>query len=504
MLEMRDFAQTSVAGDKQFGAGTVGDTKAFQNANGISQFDGPWEREARLAHAALQSIPKAAAEAFSPEHLPETAGKAALSAAATLALTCVARQPGLGATAMRVLAPAAVLSLGTDLVRSGSAIFGAAADTWESGKNWEKNKQIVDDNVGRFAVDFAINSAAGGIAHVGGSRYFGWTPGSTRGLPELSSANLLSAAPGETTAFKLKSDGIWRRVDVHLPEGFDGKIDPNRNLLVGLDGILVNKQPGMAGTNGLGALMDRTGDIGVFPHAGSFNLVPGVRLTSWQSDGAGFLTPGHWLVPKSKVDDTQFISDVISQVKGALNTDRSVLVGFSEGGNVSHNVAAKLGKNMVQGVGSVEGTVTGIEHPAIQGMDALIVHGTADPTIPIQGGAGGLTKILSRLGHTRMENSQPLAQISRYTEANQFTGQPVLNSSQPGVTETIYPRAQMGGGGEVRYIELDGGKHAYSGRSVGRAEDKSVLSGVNGGPTSFQINDTIADLLLRRTIAKGS
>lgn len=502
---MRDFGAfvEDIVEPNHFGACEASSQLKLQSSEsntrgGAVQLEGPWEREALLARAALQSIPQAAKDAVSQENIVDTASKAALALASTVALTCISRQPGMAWTASRVLAPAALLSIGSELANHGTAIYGAVTDTWNSAQNFEKNKQIVSDNVGHLAVDFAVTSAAGGVGHLGGSQYFGWKPGATKGLPELNEANLRSAATGETVPFKLKSDGIWRRVDVHLPKGFEYDANAQRHLLIGLDGILVNKQPGMAGTNGLGALMDRTGDIGVFPHAGFSKLVPGVRLTSWQSEGAGFLTPGHWLVPKAKVDDTRFIADVNSRMKDLLHTDRSVLVGFSEGGNVAHNVAGRLGKGVISGVGSTEGTVTGIEHQAVPGMDSLIVHGTADPTIPLEGGSGGLTKILSRLGHTRIESSEPLKQVSRYTEANVFNGTPTIKQLAEGVTETAYPSSQTMHGGEVRYIQIEGGKHAYSGRSVGRAEDASILAGANGGPSSFDINNKVAEVLLHR------
>ncbi|RTL44108.1 MAG: hypothetical protein EKK48_07425 [Candidatus Melainabacteria bacterium] len=495
MLELSQFAAKPNGGSHSLLLSDLGADSGQSFAESHSQ--GAWEREAQLAHSALTSIPRAAAAAFSPEHIGETASKVALAGASTLALTCISRQPGMAWTVSRVVTPAMLISAGSEVLHNGAALVGAVADTWHTGKNFEHNKNIVDDSLGRFAFDLALTSTAGGIAHAKGSQYFGWRPGSTQGLPELNEANLRSAVPGETSPFKIKSDGLWRRVDLHLPAGFDFESNSKRNLLIGLDGILVNKQPGMAGTNGLGALVDKTGDIGAFPHAGSFNLVPGAKLSSWQSEGAGFLTPGHWLVPKAPIDDTRFIADVNSRVKDLLNTDRSVLVGFSEGGNVSHNVAAKLGKDVIQGIGSVEGTIIGREHPPVPGMDVLIVHGTEDPTIPITGGAGGLTKILSRLGHKRIESSEPMAQIARYTETNGFKGDPSVTELHPGVTEKVYSSEQMANGGEVRYVEIAGGKHAYSGRSVGLQEDKSVLLGANGGPSDFKINDLVGTVLLR-------
>jgi hypothetical protein len=466
--------------------------------SGVSQSengDSPWRREARLAYAAVQSIPEAASEAFSKDYIGETAGKAAISAAGTLALTCISRQAGLAWAAKRVLVPAMAVSSVSDIAGNGADIYGAVTDTWQSDKNWNNNVAVMKNSVGRFAVDMAVSSVGGGLAHVGGSRYFGWSAPGTRGLAELNAENLKIAQAGETTSFKLKSEGVWRRVDVRLPSDFSFDNPVKRNMLIGLDGILVKKNPGMAGTNGLAALADETGSIGAFAHAGSFRLVPGVRVSSWQSEGAGFLTPGSWLVPKAKIDDARFVSDVNARLKGILKTNETTLVGFSEGGNAAHHIAAKLGSKEVQGLAVIEGTLTGIEAKAVPGMRTIVVHGTEDPTIPLAGGAGGLTEMLGKIGHKRMANSNPLSQVSRYTTANEFHGQPVINKSD-GVTEFIYPASQSAKGGEVRYYQIEGGRHAYPNRSVGKAEDKSVLSGFNGGPSSFNVNAKIGEHLL--------
>ncbi len=455
--------------------------------------DSPWTREIALAGAAVASIPQAGYEAIT-EHPGETLSKAAISAGTTFALSCLSRQPQLAWAAGRVLLPAMTVSMVSDLAGNGGAVYDAFADNYESGRNWDKNVETMKNSVGRFGFDLALSSAAGAGAQLGGGHYFGWRAPGAAALPELNQANFKALNPGQTTAFKIMSEGKWRQVDVHLPKGYTADGSPS-NLLIGLDGLVINKQPGMAGTNGLAAQADKSNFIGVFPHAQSFRLFPKVNVTAWQADGAGFLTPGSWLVPKGKFNDLKFIGDVERTMKATLPIKDTALAGFSEGGNVAHQVAANLGVDRIQGVAVVEGTVMGREAPAPAGLRVLIVQGNDDPTIPINGGSGGLTQMLSSLGHKNIETSKPTGQISRYLGPNGFEGLSTV-SSGPGFVQTIYPAAQSRNGGELRFVELLGGKHAWPNRSTSETADHSALARLNGGPSAFDVNSRIADFVL--------
>jgi len=453
----------------------------------------PWMRELALAGTAVTSIPQAGYEEIT-EHPGETLSKVALAAGTTFALSCLSRQPQLAWAAGRVLMPALTISMISDLAGNAGQVYNAFSDNYYSGSNWDKNVDTVKKDVGRFGFDMALTSVAGAGAQLGGARYFGWRAPGASLLPELNEANINALNAGQTTAFKLMSEGQWRQVDVHLPRGYSPDGSP-KDMLIGLDGLVMNKQPGMAGTNGLAAQADKSDFIGVFPHAQSFRLFPKVNLTAWQAEGAGFLTPGSWLVPKGKFNDLTFIGDVERTMKATLPVRSTAVAGFSEGGNVAHQVAAALGPERIQGVAAVQSTIMGREAAAPAGLRVLALHGNEDPTIPLTGGSGGLTKILSTLGHKNIETSNPSAQVSRYLEPNGFEG-PATISNGPDFVQSIYPAAQSKNGGEVRFIELLGGKHAWPNRSTTESADKSVLAGLNGGPSAFDVNSQIADFVL--------
>jgi hypothetical protein len=240
------------------------------NGSSNSPSDNPWARELALAGAAVASIPQAGYEAIT-EHPVETLSKVAMSAGTTFALSCISRQPQLAWAAGRVVLPAMTVSMVSDLAGNAGAVIDAFADNYDSGSNWNKNVETMKNSVGRFGFDFSLSSAAGAGAHLGGTHYFGWRAPGASALPELNQANFKALNPGQTTAFKIMSQDKWRQVDVHLPKGYAADGSPS-NLLIGLDGLVINKQPGMAGTNGLAAQADKSNFIAVFPHAQSFRL----------------------------------------------------------------------------------------------------------------------------------------------------------------------------------------------------------------------------------------
>jgi len=489
---MKDFLSSAV---KNLTSDQAPDAPPAKPSNSPSNSppDSPWAREIALAGAAVASIPQAGYEAIT-QHPVETLSRVAISAGTTFALSCLSRQPQLAWAAGRVLLPAMTVSLVSDLAGNAGAVYNAFADNYNSDRNWDKNVETMKNSVGRFGFDLALTSAAGAGAQLGGTHYFGWRAAGASALPELNQANFKALNPGQTTAFKIMSEGKWRQVDVHLPKGYTADGGP-ANLLIGLDGLVINKQPGMAGTNGLAAQADKSNFVAVFPHAQSFRLFPKVNVTAWQADSAGILTPGSWLVPKGKFDDLKFIGDVERTIKATLPIKDTGVAGFSEGGNVAHQVAATLGAGRIQGVASVEGTVMGREAPAPAGLRVLVLHGNQDPTIPITGGSGGLTKMLSSLGHKNIETSNPTGQISHYLGPNGFEGLSTV-SNGPDFVQSIYPAAQSRNGGEVRFVELIGGKHAWPNRSTTETADQSVMAGFNGGPSAFDVNSRIADFVL--------
>jgi len=445
--------------------------------------DNPWMREAQLGVAAVASVPQALNEAFT-DHLGSTLTKMGTAGAVSFALRCASRQPTLGAITGRVVLPALALGFVTDVVLNGGKIAYAVVDNFDSADDWDKNVDVMKNSFGRFAVDLGVSSVGGGIGEIAGARVFGLRAPGVKSLPELNSENIakhIEESPGTLQPYQFfsKDGGGRRQVDVFIPKGTT--TDQSKDLLVGIDSLIINKKPGMAMTNGLAnTKMDPDIDyIAAFPHAKTFRLLPGVNVSTWFNDRAGLIKPGGWFAPVAKYDDAALIGDVRGKLGEIFpNLGRTTLAGFSTGGTMALESAARMGKS-VQAVVGVESTITGAETPAVTGQMRLFSHGTENTTFPIAGGAGKTTKLLTILGHDRVNGSQPLGQIDYSLKPYRDAGVPIVETSTT-LGNTQRTMFQPENGEPVLFVKLEGGKNAWPNRSVGNPDDKSVLTGLNG------------------------
>ncbi len=95
------------------------------------------------------------------QHPGETALKLAGSAVAGLGLSYLCRTSSPLSLAVRVAGTAASLSFLSDVAVRGTSVLRAMSETWQSDENWQHNSSIMKDNLGRFAFDTALLSAAG-------------------------------------------------------------------------------------------------------------------------------------------------------------------------------------------------------------------------------------------------------------------------------------------------------------------------------------------------------
>ncbi|HEY9717403.1 MAG TPA: hypothetical protein V6C69_08040, partial [Trichormus sp.] len=281
---------------------------------GIPVSSDPWIREIQLAGAAVASVPEAASEAFT-DHLGSTVAKAASAGALTFGLRCASRVPKIGPVVGRVVLPALAIGLATDVLWNGKSVVNAIADNFESDKNWDKNVDVMKNSVGRFAVDLGVSSVGGVLGETAGAHVFGLKAPGVKSLPELNAENIgkhIEESSGTLKSYQLYSEagGGRRQVDVFIPKGTT--TEQGRDFLLGIDSLIINKKPGMAITNGLAnPAMDPNIDyIAAFPHAKTFSLLPGVKVSTWFNENAGLLKPGGWFAPVAKYDDVALFSDV--------------------------------------------------------------------------------------------------------------------------------------------------------------------------------------------------
>jgi poly(3-hydroxybutyrate) depolymerase len=336
------------------------------------------------------------------------------------------------------------------------------------------------------------------------------------------------------TELPIVSEGLIRRAVVHTPPGFD----PQKPfpVLVTADSFTVNKvEPrpfglssltGMSRTNGLDAMADANGIVTLHLFHVPVRSAPGVHVASWQSEGAGILTPNAPLNKgRPKYDDARgYGVDAARALAGKMNVESLNFAAFAEGAEFQPNLMSaidRVGIAPMKSAAFVSGTSFGHEMPIPRGLQYVtIVHGTGDPNFPLEGGPGKITKILPWLGHAHVENSSVdglwrnvhaamgdkphpwsmdgevpwwYSKLQIPTTGFSFSANPI-----PGGTERIwrYPKGE-----ELSFVTIDGMGSTWPGRSFG-PEHESQVSRFNGNRSDFNINNRVAEMILRKEISR--
>lgn len=477
--------------------------------------DNPLIREGQLLYQGISSIPGFAKEVLDEPHRSDTIKNALLSAGLTFSLSCLKRSPGLAWTAGQILLPALLISSSKDIITHAGEVKDALVDNWHSARNWQHNAEIMKEHVGRFGVDFAISTVASGLAERAGRSYFSLKTPGVDSLPELKLENLRGNwkkhMAGEVVPYKLfsRDGGGMRQVDLFVPPSYqlpDNQTSlpgfrSNAGLLIAPDGLklgfglLKNLQvTSMAQTNGLANLRRDPGlnYVAAFPHAKTFRVLPGLNLATWHHD-AGLITPGGWLAPRAEFSDVNFMADIEKTVTKLLGTRGTTLAGFSSGGILANETAARLGPERVQAVVSVASTINGLEPPARAGQFRLIVRNSGDPTLPEAGGVGKSSSVLSALGHKVIRSSNPQGLIGYGLKP--YSEQVLLNKSEMSIGLLQKKFALANGEPVVSYVRLDDAVHDWPKRISGSKSvefdlNQMIKNIVNKNWQNFQIQNS--------------
>ena len=191
---------------------------------------------------------------------------------------------------------------------------------------------------------------------------------------------------GETTALRLKVDGIARRALVYRPRASAPDTSPGlRPVLLALHGFGSRAEVFSRWVD-LRALADRNGFVLIYPE--------GLPI-------AGVADSFHWTPApasknnKSSSDDLGFIDALLDRLDGPLRLDpaRTYAVGYSNGGMMAYALACFRSARFAA-VGIHAGTMLADTAATCQpeGRTRLAVfHGTADGVLPLTGGEGGLS-----------------------------------------------------------------------------------------------------------------
>ena len=90
----------------------------------------------------------------------------------------------------------------------------------------------------------------------------------------------------------------------------------------------------------------------------------------------------------SLVDDTAYLADLIAEATTGYNLDptRVLLIGHSNGGFMAHQLACER-PGVVAGLASIAGGIVGFGEDCVEPVPVIVIQGTADATVPYEGGA---------------------------------------------------------------------------------------------------------------------
>ncbi|MCB1590884.1 MAG: polyhydroxybutyrate depolymerase [Alphaproteobacteria bacterium] len=266
--------------------------------------------------------------------------------------------------------------------------------------------------------------------------------------------------------YTIEHDGVKRTYNLHIP----AKIADNTNkvpLIIVLHGGGGNSDNGEKMTR-FSEKADREGFIVAYP-SGSGRLKRNILKTwnFWHCCGYAM---------RNNTDDIGFIGKLIDTLIKNYPVDpkRVLITGMSNGAMMSHRAGIELSKKIAV-IAPVVGTMFGDEPEARSPVAALIINGTKDTQIKIEGGQNN-SRFKDAWDGTPMKPA--LWQSQYWAKNNGCKPTPKKTSIKPSVILYDYECPK---GYDVRHIILENGTHSWPG---GRKGYK------NGADPTTEINAT--------------
>jgi len=192
-------------------------------------------------------------------------------------------------------------------------------------------------------------------------------------LLSLASLPPILVAAGRDVRESIICDGLGRWYELHIPPGYSGKgLMPLVIVLHGTD----MTGAAMRGFTNFNEIADQRCFIVAYPD--SFG-------PSWNDGRTDIHSPAY----SAGIDDVKFISALIDHIgrKYRLDYSRVYAAGFSNGGMMAFRLGIAIPKRLAA-VAAVAATLPrelAVGGPAMP-ISVIIVHGTADTTVPWEGG----------------------------------------------------------------------------------------------------------------------
>jgi polyhydroxybutyrate depolymerase len=272
---------------------------------------------------------------------------------------------------------------------------------------------------------------------------------------------------------KLTVDGHDRLYLLHVP----AKLTEPAPLVIALHGGGGNAK-NMVRLSRFDEMADREGFIVVYPEA----------VDHYWNDGRGveFMRS-----QKENIDDIKFLRAVVDDVAGRhkINRSRVFATGISNGGFVSHRLAAEA-SDLVAAIAPVVGGMSPAvakNFPPKYPVSILIIQGDADPIVPIAGGAIGAP------GEKKRGEILPTADtLALYLKRNGNADDPTKSTLDKvpndkfSVEIAKYPDGP--GGVKTQYYLVHGGGHNWPGPAARPRNVKVTESKVS---PDFSASDVI-------------
>ncbi len=263
--------------------------------------------------------------------------------------------------------------------------------------------------------------------------------------------NGVSLAPGDYTRYVM-SNGARRMYLLHIPAKYKAS-EPAAVALAFHGGGSNPKE--MVEFSGLNEKSDQEGFIVVYPY-GSGRLP--AALTFNAGNCCGYAS-------RNNVDDVEFTRRILDDLAQLCNIDakRVYATGMSNGAIMAYRLAAEL-SDRIAAIAPVAGTMGVPEIKAKRPVPIMHFHGTADESLPFEGGFG---KGLSGVNFLSVEKS-----IQAWIKFNGCKEEPVVEALPDRANDgTRVVRKVYGGGAdgaEVVLIVIEGGGHTWPGRDAYR------------------------------------
>ncbi len=181
-----------------------------------------------------------------------------------------------------------------------------------------------------------------------------------------------AADSGPDPEHTLVVDGVSRTYRVHVPDGYKATVPVP--LLLAFHGSGSNSGD-MADLTGLGKVADSAGFLVVYPQGFDYNWHAGLDSGS----------------TAAQVDDLGFVRALLTRLKSdyAVDRQRVYATGFSNGAFFSQRLACAMAADFAA-VASVSGQMSQALSKVCKPtrpISMLLVHGTADPIVPYDGGS---------------------------------------------------------------------------------------------------------------------